>query len=328
MLRDLYPLLLLGAAAAAQESLSATRPALSLPASRPSDWTAAEARAALAELEKTLDHLEQAPSPQSRATSRELVTRFLSRCPNTDAARPYRLTARALLARIALLAFDLRCAEEQFEGMLQEAQAPSDEEFRHRALYGLAQVSEARGDLERARERYLAVYQDKTLSRYTSFARAALEQIKARTTLRRGAVVPKLPSRRDLEGLDRPLGELQERILLLLFWSPASLPSRKALAETRRALAHLSGEASFAVVTVALDTRREDVDRARREDEITWPVLWDRDHAGWMDPLALRFGVRTLPASVLIGPGSRFVAADLPTPELASAIETLLKSRR
>jgi hypothetical protein len=229
--------------------------------------------------------------------------------------------ARARIAGICLFAFDLVCAEDHFRGMREEAEGAASDHFRHHALYGLAQVAEMRGELTEARRRYQLLREDRTRSRYTDFAATALEQLRARE-LARGDLVQRLPHRTDLAGRAQPLGELQERILLLLFWAPDSAPSRKALAETRAALAPFRGEPSVAIVAVALDAQRDDVVRAAQQDEIGWPVIWDS--SGWLDPLAVRFGIRTLPASVLIGPGSRFVAADLPAAKLATTIATLL----
>jgi len=319
-MQPLLALLSLFPCATSQESAPATRPQA---ATQRAEWTAAQARTALQELERALDRSAlEASSAAGVAAQRALVESFLANCPLRDSTRTYRLMARARIAAICLFAFDLACAEEHFTGMREEAEGASNDDFRHHALYGLAQAAEMRGDVLQARTRYQALLQDRTRSRYTDFAGTALEQLRAKDQLVRGDLVQRLPARMDLHGAAHPLGAQQEQILLLLFWSPDSKPSRKALAEAQKALAPFRGEPAVSIVTVALDAQRADVARAAQQDGIVWPVLWETSE--WMDPLAVRFGVRTLPASVLIGPGSRFVAADLPPAELATTIAALL----
>jgi peroxiredoxin len=78
----------------------------------------------------------------------------------------------------------------------------------------------------------------------------------------------------------------------------------------------------FEVVGISLDEDKAAVGKFIADNKMPWPQFVDGK--GWENELAQRFGIRSIPATFLVGKGGRIVASNLRGPDLEAAIEKAL----
>jgi peroxiredoxin len=86
------------------------------------------------------------------------------------------------------------------------------------------------------------------------------------------------------------------------------------------------------VLGVSLDRNRSSLEAFLQAHEISWPTLFSEDPqaSGWNHPMAVHYGIRELPAVLLVGRDGRIVSLEAGGKELEEAIGRLLEgeSRR
>jgi hypothetical protein len=197
----------------------------------------------------------------------------------------------------------------------------TDIDFLLHAQHGLAQVAELGGQLDQAERLYREVAEHSHAGGSGRHAKTALERLRALRQLRPGVPCTDMPVRIDLAGERHDLGRLpRSRPLVFLYCSPLNQESVTGMRAYRRVLEASSKDVE--VVVVALSRTREPIETLRATEQWEWPVLYGGE--GWLDPLALRFGIHKVPGAVLLGPGLEFLGGGLPPEELHRLLEQLL----
>ena len=126
----------------------------------------------------------------------------------------------------------------------------------------------------------------------------------------------------DLSGRRWTSEDLDGAVVVLDFWATWCAPCLAEMPNLRR-LEAAHRERGLVLVGIALDT----IDRRRLHSfllrhEVTWPQVHVR--LGFGGEVARRFGVETVPATLLVDRQGRIVARDLRGRALEAAVEALL----
>jgi len=125
----------------------------------------------------------------------------------------------------------------------------------------------------------------------------------------------------DLNGKEIDLEKMKDKVILVDFWATwcgpciAEMPNVTAAYETYK-------DKGFEVVGISLDEDKAAVGKFIADNKMPWPQFVDGK--GWENELAQRFGIRSIPATFLVGKGGRIVASNLRGPDLEAAIEKAL----
>lgn len=291
------------------------------PASRPTVSFSASHAALLANLHATAASdaaASDAAATTGDETPRSRLEAFIVTWQATHATEPRLLAIRCRLATMLLTAFEASGAEQQFRVVLERA-PKAQRELRGRALYGLAQARELRGDFAGARRALRRTIEEaRDLRRYRRFAEIALRRLD-RGPLRVGTPAPALGPRRDIEDKPRQLADYAGRFALIVF---ATLSDDRARAELRslfNAAREAGMELDSQVLIFATDAETSAITTVLANEQWDIPViLCDRE---FLDADALSYGVRQLPATYLIGADGSLLARG-PTPRgLRSAVQ-------
>jgi thiol-disulfide isomerase/thioredoxin len=125
----------------------------------------------------------------------------------------------------------------------------------------------------------------------------------------------------DLHGKEIDLEKMKDKVILVDFWATwcgpciAEMPNVTAAYETYK-------DKGFEVVGISLDEDKAAVGKFIADNKMPWPQFVDGK--GWENELAQRFGIRSIPATFLVGKGGRIVASNLRGPDLEASIEKAL----
>jgi thiol-disulfide isomerase/thioredoxin len=127
----------------------------------------------------------------------------------------------------------------------------------------------------------------------------------------------------DLQGRRWTAAELSGRIVLIDFWATWCAPCLGQIPELKR-LRQKHGD-QFEILAISLDSvaRREMVVWLNRQG-VTWPQV--HDGRAFNSPAVRPFGVRALPASLLIADG-KIAAENLRGRQLEEAVDYLISTR-
>jgi thiol-disulfide isomerase/thioredoxin len=124
----------------------------------------------------------------------------------------------------------------------------------------------------------------------------------------------------DLQGRRWTAADLRGRLVVLDFWASWCAPCLDQIPEFRR-LREMHGSARFEVLAISVDSSsRRDLIAWLNRQGITWPQV--HDGRAFNSPAVKRFGVRALPASLLVADG-RIAAENLRGRQLAEAVRYL-----
>ena len=127
---------------------------------------------------------------------------------------------------------------------------------------------------------------------------------------------------RDLAGRLWRASDLEGRVVLLDFWATWCAPCLADVPWIRQARERFA-VSRFVVIGVSLDTTdRRTLTAWLNRQRVDWPQLWD--DRGFDGRLARRFGVETLPRSILFDARGRAVATDLRGEQLLARLTKLL----
>lgn len=123
----------------------------------------------------------------------------------------------------------------------------------------------------------------------------------------------------DMDGRRWKSADLHGRVVLIDFWATWCAPCLTQIPELKRVRAKF-GE-RFEVLAISLDSRtRRDLIAWLNQREVDWPQV--HDGRAFSSPVARRFGVTALPASVLVANG-RIAAVNLRGRDLDAAVAHL-----
>jgi thiol-disulfide isomerase/thioredoxin len=118
---------------------------------------------------------------------------------------------------------------------------------------------------------------------------------------------------------------LEGQVVLVDFWATWCGPCRKELPNVKRNYEkyHARG---FEVVGVSLDTDADALQDFLGKEQIRWPVLVGNEStgAGWEIPLAIYYGVQSVPTAILIDQNGKVVSLNARGENLSRRLEELL----
>lgn len=261
-----------------------------------------------------------------------LLEDFLAR-RRDDAARRQddALRARLALATEHIARFDVVRAGAEFETTADLA--PLDElDIRGAALYGLAQTHELTGETESARAIYARIRDELGGTRYRDFASVALDRI-GRPDAERpraGQPAPEFGPTLDRRGESQTLRRLRQRggAALLVFVDPADMAESGPRLHAVLEAADDGGLGTASIVTFVTTGDGPGVAALARDPRFGMPIVTTDDPQKptaerFLSPAFLLYEVRSVPATVLVGPDGTILGRDLPPRRLRAVLEAL-----
>lgn len=153
--------------------------------------------------------------------------------------------------------------------------------------------------------------------------RPALRLKKQLSSLRNAAVGSKLPafSVRDTEGRNVSNRKLQSDVNLVYLWASWNYESQNMLRTIKDLQRAHPGKLS--VISISMDAIPDNGKSALKRDSIQWSNICDGQL--WDSPLLSRFGLATVPSSIITDKEGKVVARDLVGQDLKKKLESLLK---
>ncbi len=144
---------------------------------------------------------------------------------------------------------------------------------------------------------------------------------KVQSALTPGLAFPDF-SVKDLNGHPISVAALKGKVVLVDFWATWCPPCRAELPNVIATYQKYHGQ-GFEIIGVSLDSDRDKLDAfLKQQDGMTWAQFFDGQ--GWSNALAVKYGVESIPFTVLIGPDGKVINTDLRGEDLVAAVAKAL----
>ena len=150
------------------------------------------------------------------------------------------------------------------------------------------------------------------------------EAKKIQGALAPGAEFPDF-SVKSLTGQPLSVASLKGKVVLIDFWATWCPPCRAELPNVIATYKQYHDQ-GFEIIGVSLDSDRDKLDSfLKKEDGMTWPQYFDGQ--GWSNALAVKYGVESIPFTVLIGPDGKIISTNLRGEALGKAVKQALAKK-
>jgi len=150
---------------------------------------------------------------------------------------------------------------------------------------------------------------------------AQAEGKKIQRSLKPGAVFPGFEET-DLDGKPLSPANFKGKVVLIDFWATWCGPCVAELPNVIKTYGahHANG---FEIIGISLDKDKDKVTTFIKDKQMTWAQYFDGQ--GWQNKLAAKYGISSIPATILLDKEGKIIAKDLRGEALESAVTAALK---
>jgi thiol-disulfide isomerase/thioredoxin len=153
---------------------------------------------------------------------------------------------------------------------------------------------------------------------------ASAEAKKLQAALADGLPFPDF-NEKDLAGNPLSVGALKGKVVLVDFWATWCGPCVHELPNVIASYKKHHGE-GFEIIGVSLDSDREKLDAfLKSQDGMTWAQYFDSQ--GWKNKLAAKYGVQSIPFTVLVGKDGKIIGSNLRGEKLETAVAAAIAAK-
>lgn len=118
-------------------------------------------------------------------------------------------------------------------------------------------------------------------------------------------------------------GKFKDKYLLINFWASWCQDCDHTNAELRKLNTKYKKSKDFGILGISLDIDKEAWKNKIEQDTLNWEQVCT--FTGWEQETARQYAILKLPTNILVSPGGRIVARDIPTDSLSHEVEKVLK---
>lgn len=122
------------------------------------------------------------------------------------------------------------------------------------------------------------------------------------------------------------LDKFKDKYMLINFWASWCEECDSTNVELRKINNKYKKNKEFGILGISLDINKEDWKNKIKQDTLTWEQVCT--FAGWNLEAAKQYAILKLPTNILVSPGGRILARDIPTDSLSHEIEKVLKKEK